>query len=310
MTISTPFHDDTKDEIFVKDAAFWNNYLKGRPSAPSTFFDRLFHYHHSHGGKFNTVHDVGAGNGPYAHTLRSKFSHVIVSDIAPENIALAEGRLGVDGFSYRAARVEEEDDIPVGSVDMVFATNVMHFCDQDLAMEAIARQLRPGGTFACAGFGAAVFEDERVQETYTRIHQSGGRAMLKKASEPGTLVGVMARTQGAYNVAPLDEALWLPGAQRVLLNMEGGGITAPLPPEIQVKEPLHTGVDDVEVVESEEGWSFVTDLEGLREHVESFPFAREDPVVFEELWREMEDVVKDGSVEGHWPAKIILATRR
>ncbi len=177
-------------------------------------------------------------------------------------------------------------------------------------MEVLARQLRPGGTFACAGFGTAVFEDERVQGIYARIHQAGGRTMLRKAGEPDKLAAVMARTQGAYNVAPLDEALWLPGAQRVRLNMEKGGITAPLPVEVQVDEPMHGGVDDVEVAEREEGWGFVADLAGLREHVESFPFAKEDPAGFEELWREMEDVVGEREVRGHWPAKVILATRR
>ncbi|KAL1983763.1 hypothetical protein VTN96DRAFT_9935 [Rasamsonia emersonii] len=308
MTTPAPF--DSKDKLFAKDEAFWNNYLKGRPSVPDVFFERLFRYHQEHHGKFGTVHDVGAGNGPYADKLRSKFQHVIISDIAPDNVALAKDRLGTDGFSYRAARVEEGDDIPDGSVDMVFATNVMHFCDQKVAMEVIAKQLRPGGTFACAAFGAACFEDERVQDIYTRIHQSGGRALLEKTDDPEKLIAVMARTQGPYNVAPLDEALFLPGAQRIHLNMEKGGITAPLPPDIQVTEPLHTGANDVEVFEREEGWSFVTDLEGVREHVASFPFVREDTAAFAELWREMEDVIKDQPVKGHWPAKIILATRR
>ena len=308
MTISAPH--DSKDRIFAKDKTFWNNYLKGRPSAPTVFFERLFRYHQEHHGRFGTVHDVGAGNGPYADKLRSRFQHVIVSDIADHNVVLAKERLGTDGFIYRAARVEEGDDIAAGSVDMVFATNVMHFCDQKAAMNVVAKQLCPNGTFACAGFGAARFEDPRVQDIYTRINHSGGRALLKKSDDPEKLIAVMARTQGPYNVAPLNEALFLPGAQRIHLNMENGGITAPLPPEIPVTEPLHTGVNDIEVTESEEGWSFVTDLEGVREHVLSFPFAREDPVAFTELWQEMEHVVRDRPVKGYWPAKIILATRR
>ena len=64
------------------------------------------------------------------------------------------------------------------------------------------------------------------------------------------------------------------------------------------------------MTEREDGWSFVTDLDGVREHILSFPFAREDPEAFAELWREMEDVINDRPVKGHWPAKIILATRR
>lgn len=308
MTVSAPF--DSKDKIFAKDKAFWNNYLKGRPSAPDVFFERIFRYHHEHHGKFGTIHDVGAGNGPYAAKLRSNFRHVIISDIAPDNVALAKDRLGTDGFSYRAARVEEGDDIPDGTVDMVFATNVMHFCDQKVAMEVIAKQLRPGGTFACAAFGSAQFEDARVQGIYTRIIQSGARAWLKKHNDPEKMITVMARTGGKYNVAPLDETLFLPGGQRIHLNMEKGGITAPLPLEIQVDEPMHTGANDVELFEREEGWSFVTNLDGVREHIASFPFSTEDPVVYAELWREMEDSVKDQPVKGQWPAKIILATRR
>ena len=308
MTIPAPF--DSQDRFFAKDKTFWNNYLKGRPSAPDVFFERLFHYHQKHHGIFGTVHDVGAGNGPYAEKLRSKFQNVIISDIASDNVNLAKDRLGTDGFSYRTARVEEGDDIPTGSVDMVFATNVMHFCDQREAMKVIAKQLSPHGTFACAGFGAARFEDARVQDIYTRLNQSAGRALLKKADAPEKLIAVMARTQGPYNVAPLDETLFLPGAQRIRLNMEKGGIIAPLPPEIAVTEPLHTGANDIDVAEIEEGWSFVMDLDGVREHLLSFPFAREEPAIFAELWREMEDVIGDGSVKGHWPAKVILATRR
>lgn len=302
----------SKDKLFAKDKAFWNNYLKGRPSAPDVFFDRLFHYHREHHGRFGTVHDVGAGNALYAHKLRSNFQHVIISDIAPENVALAKDRLGEDGFSYRAARVDSDDDDDMlnDSVDMVFATNVMHFCDQKPAMEAIAKQLRSGGTFACAGFGAAHFQDAQVHGIYTRITETGGRALLKQADDPEQMIAAMARTGGMYNVAPLDEALFLPGAQRIHLNMENGGLPALLPSNIQVTEPLHIGVNDVEVFEKEEGWAFVMDLDGLREHVESFPFAKADPVAFAELWREMEDVVKNRPVKGYWPAKIILATRQ
>ncbi|KAJ5245022.1 S-adenosyl-L-methionine-dependent methyltransferase [Penicillium chrysogenum] len=309
MATPTTSSFDSNDKLFEKGQAFWNNYLKGRPSAPDIFFQRLFNYHQSHSGHFGTVHDVGAGNGPYAQILRSKFQHVIISDIAEENVVLAEDRLGHDGFSYRAARVEEGDDIPQGSIDMVFATNVMHFCDQSLAMNMIAKQLRPGGTFACAAFGAAQFDDPQIQDIYTRINHSGGRALLKKADDPDKLLAVMARTQGKYNVAPLDESLFLPGAQRIHLNMQKGGITAPLPPNVKVNEPVYTGVDDVEVFLQEEGWSFVANLESVKEHVLSFPFAREDPH-FGELWQEMEEIIGDSTVRARWPAKIILATRR
>jgi 2-polyprenyl-3-methyl-5-hydroxy-6-metoxy-1,4-benzoquinol methylase len=148
----SPQTASSNDRIFARDESFWNNYLKGRPQAPQSFFDRIYRYHEQHGGSFGTAHDVGAGNGPYSLQLRSKFDHVIVSDIVAENVQLAEDRLGAEGFSYRTAKVEEAEDISPNSIDLVFATNVLHFVDQKVAFDAIARQLKPGiGTFAGAG---------------------------------------------------------------------------------------------------------------------------------------------------------------
>ena len=318
MTVSAAsLPTDGQDKLFAKDEIFWNNYLNGRPSLPPTFFSRLFSYHASHHGLFNLVHDVGAGNGPYAKTLRTQFQHVTISDIAAENIVLAKDRLGTqDGFSFRKARLEDGDDIPAASVDMVIANNVLHFCsDQALAMTVIARQLKPGGTFACAGFGTARFDDARIQDIYTRINEAGGRALLSQLDGLGRerLVGVMARTSGIYNVGPLDPALFLPSAQRIHLNMQHGGITGPLPPEYQLQsadEAAYAGVDDVLMEESEEGWGFEADLKGLREHIETFPFVRADTVRFEALWKEMEELVGQRVVKGVWPAKIVLATKR
>ena len=100
---------------------------------------------------------MGAGNGPHAQQLRDRFRHVIISDVMPENVRLAQERLGTDGFSYRAAALEWADDMAPGSVDLIVAANVIHFADRNAAMRAVAAQLRLGGIFACAGFGPARF---------------------------------------------------------------------------------------------------------------------------------------------------------
>ena len=305
--------DDSNSKTFAQDKKFWNNYLKGRPQVPDAFFDRIFSYHQAQGGTFGTVHDVGAGNGPYAQKLRSRFNHVIVSDIVPKNVELAQDRLGTDGFTYRAAKVEEADDIAAGSVDMVFATNVMHFPDQKQAMTAIAKQLKPGGTFACGGFGPARFDDASLQDLWARISHHGGRVILKRDEHPEQAIAVMSRTQDRYNVAPLDPEWFLPGAKRVHLNMGNGGLIEMLPPEAAHKnvEPNNTGPDDVELFEEEEGWSFETDLDGVKEHILSFPFIANEASEFAELFRDLDELLRDGRVvRGYWPAKIVLATRR
>lgn len=303
-----------EQELFAQDDKFWDNYLKGRPKPPQALFDRIFTYHHTYGcGKFDTVHDVGAGIGPYAKTLRARFSHVIVSDIVAENVALAQTRLGTNGYTYRAAKMEDTDDIETGSVDMVFASNVMHFAQQEVAMAGVARQLRPGGTFVCSAFGAARFSDAKVQDIWARINHQGGRLLLRKTETPDQTLAVLARTADRYNVAPLSPDLFVPGAKRIHLNMGRGGIPTLVPPEARLGcvEPDYTGPDDVDIDQDEDGWSFNAGLEGVKEHILSFPFVSQDPQAFASLFEELDEAMADGKVvQGYWPATVILATRR
>ncbi|KAF1349188.1 hypothetical protein BDV97DRAFT_370383 [Delphinella strobiligena] len=300
------------DEIFKVDEKFWNNYLKGRPQPPDTFFDRVFNYHKAKHGAFDIAHDVGAGNGPYANRLKAKFNHVMISDIAVSNVELAKTRLGMEGFSYRTAKVEEVDDIPAGSVDLVFATNVMHFPDQKLAMKAVAKQLKSGGSFAAALFGPARFEDGKLQDLWERINYQGGRILLERADQPEQTIAIMARTQDKYNIAPLDLQFFQEGAKRVHLNMAKGGITGMLPPEVVTLyvEPNHTGPADIESYENDDGWGFEADLVGVKEHIASFPFLASTEA-FDDLFIELSECFKDERrVRGHFPVKLILATRR
>ena len=299
------------DTIFARDEAFWNNYLKGRPTAPEAFFNRIFGYHEEKGGRFGTAHDAGAGNGPYGQKLRSRFETVIISDITPENVQLAQDRLGTDGFRYRASRIEDAADITPGSVDLVFATNVLHFAHQEEALQAIASQLRPGGTLVVGAFGSARFRDAAVQDVWARITHQAGRALLRHSDTPEQVQKIMERSSGFYNVAPLDERFFEPGARRVHLNMGEGGLTSLLPPEVEATEPSYIGPGDVEVWEEEEGWSVKTDLDGITSHFASFPFSTLDPSSYKELWEELGQLLKGGRlVEAYFPATIILATRR
>ncbi|EMD66889.1 hypothetical protein COCSADRAFT_282588 [Bipolaris sorokiniana ND90Pr] len=307
--------NNSTTNIFNKDKSFWNNYNKGRPQPPKSLTDRIFKYHEQHGGGFTTAHDVGAGDGLYAAKLKARFAHVIVSDISASNVELAKRRLGQDGYSYRQARVEDAGSVDDASVDLVFAANVMHFPDQAPAMAAIARQLRPGGTFAAAAFGPARFDDEALQALWERISEQGGQELLDKAGagEQAKTIAVMARTEGTYNTAPLDTSLFQPGAQRVHLNMHRGGLTGMLPASKTHlnTEPNHTGPDDVDVFEEEAGWEFEMDRAGVREHALSFPFISDQSPAMARLFDELDSMLAPGtSARGRWPAKIILATRR
>lgn len=304
----------SNSNIFAQDNQFWDNYL-GRPKPPESFFDRTFSYHESKGGVFGTVYYVGAENGPYTQKLRSRFAHVIVSDIVADNVELAQRRLtGEGGFSFRVAELQDADDIEAGSVDMVFATNVMHFPDlQDAAMANIARQLRRGGTFVAAQFGPVRFDDSDMQDLWARISHEGGRQLLKAVDNPSETIRVMGRAQDTANIAPFRPGLFKPGAQRIHLNMEEGGIQGVLPPEEASRDtqPSYTGSEDVLLYENEDGWKFEAGLAGVKAHFGSFQFVSQFPNAFEDLYKELDILMADCRiVKSCFPVMIILATRR
>jgi hypothetical protein len=113
-------------------------------------------------------------------------------------------------------------------------------------------------------------------------------------------------------VGPLDAKLWSRGAKRVNLNMGHDGIITMLPPEEEHRntEPKHQGLDDEVVFEEEDGWGFEMDLEGVKEHMQSFPFVADNPKAFTELDAKLEALLSNGrKVRGVFPAQIILATR-
>ncbi|KXL50314.1 hypothetical protein M433DRAFT_432498 [Acidomyces richmondensis BFW] len=299
---------------YDRDEKFWSNYLKGRPQAPESFFKLIFDYHTSHGGKFEIAHDIGAGVGPYAPKLKEKFKKVIISDVISGNVEQAKARLGTEGFSFRVSKAEEADDIEPGSVDLVFATNCLHFCDLDKAQEAISRQLKPGGTFLCAGFGIARFFDDKVDEIWARIRQQGGRVLAR--TNTSSRLRTMARVHRGYDIAPVDEERFLPGAKRIRINWNQTkkSWSGLLPPELVdqvLQEPSRVGSHDEITFEQDASWKFRTNLNGIWQHFQTFAFSQEDPNAFTELWKEMEMEMKDGrEVEGWWPANVILATRR
>ncbi|KAK5654607.1 hypothetical protein OQA88_7237 [Cercophora sp. LCS_1] len=299
------------NKIFTQPTTFWENYLTGRPQAPPSFFTRIFSYHASKPtARFGTAHDAGAGNGPYAAVLRSRFDNVIVSDIVPSNVTLAESRLGTSGFRYRVSKIEEADDITPGSVDLIFATNVLHFAEQDLTLQTLGRQLAPGGTLVVAAFGSARFRDAELQRIWERIMHQAGRGLLKTATDKEYTKKVMERSSGYYNVVPLEDTVWEKGAKRVHLNMGQGGLTDLLPPGEARTERDYTGEADEVVWEDEEGWSVQTDLEGVKRHFASFPFSKIEPEGYVSLWEEFESVLAGRTVEAYFPSKIILATRK
>lgn len=136
------------NNLYDQQSLFWKEYLEARPQVPDCFFSRILGYHAEHGGHFGTLHDAGAGPGVHTARLSKRFQQILVSDASKSNISIARTHLEKEGnCSFRIARLEDADGLEPASMDMVFATNVLHFTDVDEAIEAITYQLKPGGTF-------------------------------------------------------------------------------------------------------------------------------------------------------------------
>jgi trans-aconitate 3-methyltransferase len=125
--------------------------MKGRPRVPSSLFTRIYNYHKSYGGKFDVVNDIGAGIGNFSIELAKRFTEVVVIEPNIKSLGLARKHLipgGTCRSRFQFVNGKAEDDLwEPESVDMVFAANLMYWVELERALNAIAKQLKPGRTF-------------------------------------------------------------------------------------------------------------------------------------------------------------------
>lgn len=89
--------------------------------------------------------EVGCGTGHNLEMLKA-FGEVDAVELDESVRAIAEGRLGRKVIADRLPELEGVDD---GRYDLICAFDVIeHTADDDAALAAIARKLRPGGKFA------------------------------------------------------------------------------------------------------------------------------------------------------------------
>ena len=292
------------------DERFWDNYLKGRPRVPNSFFDRVFEYHSSHSGCFNTVNDLGAGPGTFSATLASKFRQVILTDPNKETLDVAKRYLkttDVSQFQYYAVSAEEPA-LPDASIDMVFACNALHHTDVDRTVDVIAKQLKPGGTFCAALFYIAVLKDEAAQNIWTRLFELGVSDTVPKLGEKGR--NVLEILNSAYDAVPIPERYFEPGAERVTINAKQGDETFCLAPHATKHLPKRSriGTNDNLLEAQGDGWYFEADVDQLRVIHSTHPWTTESSV-FEPLWEELRALLDGEKVGAYWIASRILATR-
>jgi SAM-dependent methyltransferase len=302
--------------MFDKADDFWDTYRKGRPQVPDSFFERIYHYHAQNGNDFGTVHDAGAGGGVHSTRLAERFEKVIVTDVSDLNIKAAESHLNGPNYEFKTARLEDTIDFSPASVDMVFASTMLHFADIPKALEAVAHQLKPGGTFAVPLMGASRFSDPQVHGQVMKIFNAGFDQFYQSSGQEMIASGAV--NASGYDCVHLPETAFQPGSLRIRLNeyltdTPGGGTIyyMMIPPRLRSAYPptSRTPSTDKVVYEMDDDWSFRMDINAVRRMFESFPFSLETEEM-KRLWAELEQIVENREVGGQWVVYLILATRK
>ena len=297
---------------YDQQPAFWKDYLEARPQVPDSFFKRILNYHTEHGGQFDVLHDAGAGPGVHTTRLSKHFERVIVSDAAENNISIAETHLGTENNCFfRIAKLEDTDDLEPSCVDMLFATNVLHFTDIDQAMEAIAYQLKPGGTFVGAVAGVLAISDPKIHSIWLEITRRLNEVTVENEQMRPILIHGLSLVNNHYDTIPLDKKYFLPGAQRIRLGRAMNFhdfVPEALHPAIYL--PSQVSEDDEAIVEDNDEWDFEIDASGIRKVFDTYRFDVSKDEKMMSLWRRLGEQMGENKVPAYWPGIMLLATRR
>ena len=303
------------DKVFSGDDEFWAKYQKGRPQIPDSFFERIFDYHSRHGGHFDTAHDAGSGGGVHSARLANRFEKVLLTDVSSANIEVAKSQLH-GSYDFKVAKLEDTIELPAASVDLVFASAMLHFVDPERALAAVAHQLKPGGTFAASLQGMLVFDDATVNEKYIAFQNKGIEEIHKKIGEE-TVPIVLVQASG-YDSFPLPETYFQPGGLRLRLNetpkssVESGTWYKLMMPRSWREEfSVVSRISPTEriVFEDDDDWLFRGDVNAVRQLLETTPFDLETEEM-KRCWQELADAVGKGPIDGRWVVCLILATRK
>ena len=129
-------HDDCNE-------TYWKDYLDVRPCYDEPFYQLIYGYHNSHGGKFQTTHDVGTGPGQVAIELADRFERIVASDPNPTHLVYAEKCLKHIVSRQKVELVHSSaHDLtslhPPGSVDLITMAEAIPLVDAEEALNAFA----------------------------------------------------------------------------------------------------------------------------------------------------------------------------
>lgn len=302
------------ENVYNQSGDFWESYIKGRPQIPQSFFDTIFAYHASHctAISFTSAHEVGAGVGVHSPRLASRFTHVLISDIIDTNIQIAQARLQNQGnYTFKTSSLEDTMDLDPESIDLVFASTMMHFTDIPLAIRAVHHQLRPGGTFAAGLYGTYALHEPRAQEIWKKIVLWICSDIVEKYGLDERAKSILTNEASGLDSVELPPDMFT-SVQRYDYNFPTRSTLREmiLPPQYGLEPVSRVGAEDEVVRDAwDRGWFSKQGIEGLRGIASTWPHDEGHPRIVA-LWEELRGVVGEGEVEGAWMVSLLLATKK
>ncbi|XP_015792326.1 putative methyltransferase DDB_G0268948 [Tetranychus urticae] len=133
-----------------------STYVRARPSPPASLINAIVDFLDSgnlrnENGSWPKAVDVGAGSGQTTFLIKDYFDEILGVDISAAQIAEANKRNKYPNISFKVARAES---IPLEdkSVNLLTASQCLHWFDLTSFYEEVDRLLAPGGVFAAFGY--------------------------------------------------------------------------------------------------------------------------------------------------------------
>jgi len=294
---------------------FWDLYRKGRCPIPDSIFQRFYDYHSTYGtGKFDVLHEPGAGAAVHSARFAKKFDKLIVTDPSEQNVEQAKQRLEhLNNVEVRLAKIEDDSSFAEQSVDMVIALTCIHWADTVRAVEAVQRQLRSGGTFAICFVGVPFLLNKRAQEIWLELHWQAFteffelRNVLGNPAEAALWTAIISGYDSiAIPASEFDNVFRLKNYGPEYTEYE-----RLIPPQHRSSMPNVSNVGAHEHIETFVDGDLKASLsiQDLKDTASSIPFPPV-PDNYEPLWHQLEEAIGGEKVDAIWALSIILARKK
>ena len=127
------------------------DYAKHRPGPPPSFYQRLGTFGIGLPGQ--RVLDLATGTGVIARQLAKQGCQVMASDIASEQVAMAEALAQNQGLNIEFQTASAENtQAPIQALDVVTANQCFLYFDTPAVVENLIRWLKPTGSLVISHF--------------------------------------------------------------------------------------------------------------------------------------------------------------